>query len=393
MNTSDREVVLHRPQTRRFIVLFLSCLLFVALIFVSVPFNTIEHAISPPVNSLGNIILYSNSNNTTFTVDQHALSGDHPSVSMTPGTHTITATAAPFITQSCMISHPLQFSDTCLIMGHPGVPDVENSPKPPDIGVVFAFTLHDLSVALSKQALVHIESDIAQFSTATVVHQGNYYAVGTQKNGDISGYPLVSLATASFPLLATISLFRGTNLAGTNQLTCETDIPICGFYLYPRERQPFWAIALPVQISFTMLTAHPIVLMTNVVPIVVFLSLSGGNQWDVLDGATYTAIDATQLWESACDQEKGLVLSLATQHAFRTAGKMVVNAEMNGCAFELWPDHQSLQSDQPAVFLWRFGALLAMNAYAQALLPMLPVAPIQEVTEFVCLSIAAFIAC
>ncbi|HEX4715415.1 MAG TPA: hypothetical protein VH164_10840 [Ktedonobacteraceae bacterium] len=380
--------------------------------------SLLEGSLLKPSHTIGSshlsVYLQGNPSWGQFTVDGKLVvsfpqAAHNTPLMLTPGPHHITWQAAPFRPQNCVVTvvDALTVTSPCLLSG---IISTGLGPSSSLLTLFFFASLNDLSSDQRAALIAQVQTVEARYALSETVRPEEVYAISEQK---IEANPsLCSLVTylvfcharATQPLLATLRLQLDTSTSrddpciGSGQ--CVANQQDCrSFCADPRLSQPGqfvaakgWDVAVLVQLlwSYSTLSGQVVAqdqpdsaLRSMQAYQTVSLQIDRGKQgWLVVPFSSETDSGVN---DPFCNQGAGDIQGLLNassntqqiyvQQSFHTAADCLEIAgppPFEGSAMPtLTP---ATNAPQKAIFLVRFGVVLAVNEVAQHLLPSLPVA-------------------
>jgi hypothetical protein len=333
---------------------------------------------TPAPVPLGPVILRSNVSYGRITLNGRQVSGSPPLVAtFRTGANALTLSAPPFAPQSCRITWPgAQVQSGKCDTDRSGLTyTVNGQPVKSVLVVTINLTQDALPADLQASALAAVTQGISAIRLPTTVPAGQYIAMGRDGTGRIL------IQRAAGPLRAEVLFQLSTTDPSAPGGICSR---YCGTWIDP-EIAPMlvgqvWVIEVEIaslQWHFTASSGETVASAVYAVPTLINLALTfdGRGGWQV-------SLDATQvvngfslsagLAANICDTGSRELEPLVPQ------GDYVVQMRYNdveGCAIQL----QAPNGINQGSFVWRFGVLLAADAQAHHLAPMLPVAPPAEI--------------
>lgn len=325
----------------------------------------------------------------TFTLNGKRLKGTPPLlVTLRNGRNTITLNTPPFNPATCTLDWPgKQATGNNCSSGSGGQLIIGDQVVTPSLIIFVTFGTADLPEDLALTAQGAIAAALDGAALHTTVPSGDYFAV----REDASGLPVAQRASA--PMRADLT-FLPPDGQGPQQCppTGLCGVPFGGG---PGSSPPqnAWSVDAEVRLQWTFtapgtapLVAAPV---DTSIPIQVWLSYDGAGGWQVVSPDANFAPAPTladQLDQDLCYGGANLLQSAVTpteqQFGIGTSGPNGTGDQgVDGCDIQLLPNNSSGNGPPQTLgnVIWRFGALLAVDAGAHKLLPELPLAPADEV--------------
>jgi hypothetical protein len=324
----------------------------------------------------GPVNIYSNVSYGTVTLNGVHLSGSPPlSVpSLAPGLNTVALDAVPFPPVSCTIytigtsgegGTGYQTRNPCLVDGYGD-----------RLNIYVYLSGANLPATTAARALSTLRVAVSQLPTEYAdVPTGEYYATG------ISAAGAITYARAAEPLGALLEYapdIAGTSSAGAIQLpgfTAPCDELRCGGVTFQGPLQTAaWLVSEPVLLRMRFVTGDGALkgalTLPGAVPPRFALAYRADGTWQTVNLDASVAGDVTP--PAQCETGLNLLSARldATQGGGGSLGAGATGHTLDGCQYSV-----ATASGGTAVFVWRFGVLLAADASAHALLPALPIAP------------------
>jgi hypothetical protein len=349
--------------------------------------------ISPPSDTL---YLLPGAPGVSVTLDGHHLYGSHTLESaqplqLMPGRHTFTWAGAPFTRQSCVVSVPHVQSDTCRLAAfthqgpHGSTPVILSDHE----------TMFTMDAAVSAQLRKALQTALDITEHDAQVRTGEVYYSA------MPGF-FGQMTPAAQPLTARLHFTLLTQFIPPEPCEVARDVQPCRFLGQncallctlpsqdvsgPRPRNE-WDVAAMVSASWEYTTPDGTRLLAPVTELNLGFALGffrvqwAGSQWTAQavfgHGTGIPIADDTM-----CLPVRGWLFQGPAHQIFlqptRYSVRYSASAEpTDGCAAEI-VDHQAASAapgsmSDPARFLARFGAIVAVNDAAQALWPGLPLA-------------------
>jgi hypothetical protein len=349
--------------------------------------------IDPPSDT---VYLLPGAPGVAVTLDGHHLYGSHTVESaqplqLMPGRHTFTREAAPFTRQSCVISVPHVQSDTCKLEvftrrgPHGSTPVILTSHE----------TMYTMDTTLSLQLRQALQAALDATVHDAPVRTGEIYYSA------MPGF-FGQMTPATQPLTARLHFTLLTQFSPPEPCEVARDVQPCRFLgqncavlctlpaqdvTSPRPRNE-WDVAAIVRASWEYTgpdgsrISAPVTELNLGFALGFFRVQWTGSQWmaqaDFGHASGIAIADDTM-----CLPARGWLFQGPSQQIFlqpsRYSGRYSASADpADGCAAEI-VDHQAPSgapgsAGDPARFLARFGAIVAVNDAAQSLWPGLPLA-------------------
>jgi hypothetical protein len=365
----ELETLLNRPPSWRKRWLHLGVLLCVLLVTLLtcwnvLPFGHPVNATRAAPGATSRLFITSNVTAGTLTLNgrphrvvfpiQLALQSQAPLV--------VTLSAPPFSAITCQVppTHPTRPGafNPCVLSA-----EEASQEQPSVVRLSILLGLDALPPPLQLQALTFLPWEATAQATITVSSRA-YIALGLASDGAITSQ------LTKVPLKATASL--APSLLTTLQGDPFCDGKICYAPLAAAANTaPFWAITVPVVLRWQFTNAGGQVVSSVAYPVIegwqVSLTYASATGW-YAPMALNTGGSATRKFSNlSC--ETGAALLQAQIAGMGWTIRVAHQAGIEGCQLV----GQQTEIDR-AVFLWRFGVLLAVDAPAHRLLPTLPLA-------------------
>lgn len=359
-------------------------------------------SISRPPTDIS-IVLVSSVTYGSLSVNGKRLNSPPPAIaSFHVGTNTVDLETPPFLPQHCEITWPEQqvIGATCAInlntQPNPQPLTVRGHVVRPVFLVAILLTAAQLPQDARNSALHVVGEALAEVPTITAkqVPVGQYFAVGNIVGNVLeSTYhlhqlnePILAKAVTGSPLTPPPG---GTpdcsNLGCTSSLQPEYASQLPHILSTDNLWQVGTAVSLRLDFSTAEGTSRGSLVLIPYRVLTLFLSYVPEVGWRVVtvDPASDRGFPtlSSQLDEYVCEVGGGWVQQLAKHTLPATTSISLENLSsshgLRGCKLQL--DIQQSNSTQFAQFVWRFGALLSVNATAHQFFPSLPMAPSDEI--------------
>ena len=338
------------------------------------------------------VALVSNVTFGTITVNGKRLKGSPPLlVTLRNGLNTITLTAPPFRSKTCTLAWPGQQptgTDCGAGMGEQVV--IGGRTLTPFLTLEVDLSAADLPPSLAQSAQAAVAAALSGVVLHTTVPRGDYFAL----KEDASGVPLAQRATST--MRADLA-FLPPGGSGVNRCApygfCTGALPFASDQeaLLPTK---VWSVSINAQMrwTFTPPDAPPLIAtpLDEGFPTPIWLVYDGAGGWQVTAPNASAAGPPFSTWFSSgiCFAGSMLLTNAAASmgQQFGTGTGGAGDHAVDGCAIEMLHNSASGASGPPppvGTVIWRFGALLAADAGAHNVLPLLPVAPPDEVHALV----------
>lgn len=323
-----------------------------------------------------------------------AIAIDRP-LRLSPGHHTLQWRAAPFLTQSCIISVPTDFSsDTCK-------DDMNSAPISGGRYVriiTFATSLAHLPPAQRTTLTEAAQAALDGQHSTTTVRTGEYYALSPTSCRFTQPAPpqlAPCYTVARQPLKATLSFQLDTNASA--DLSCDSPEPDqpctfsaqnCHLFCSVDFAPAAWIVGTAVSASWTFTTLDGRIMARNVpdnaleedfVLMQVAWDQAGWHVTPLLGGSNGSLPPFGYPTCQSLESNTNLFGSMAGALQWNFAASSVL---ADGCATEATPEPalgaRPLPSTRGAYCLYRFGVILAVNNLAHYYWPFLPVADAYE---------------
>lgn len=355
----------------------------VAIVLSSIHRTAPQASVVPTATSAPEpVMLASDVSFGTFTLNGKRLKGAPPLlVTLRKGRNTVTLNAPPFAPATCTLDWPgQQAAGNDCSTGSGGQFMVGSQFVTPALTVFVIHGAADLPEDLALTAQGAIATALGGMSLHTTVPSGDYFAV----QEDASGLPLARRATAS--MLASLA-FLPPNGQGPGQCA---PYGLCGVELDNEQETPpqsVWSVVADVRLqwTFTAPDTAPLVAVPveTGIPLQLWLAYDGAGGWQVISpGTTFGPAPtlADQLDQILCFGGANLLNSAVTSagQQFGVGTYGTGDHGVDGCLIQLLPNGGSGSTAPLGNVIWRFGALLAADGGAHKLLPLLPLAPPDE---------------
>ncbi len=336
---------------------------------------------SPAVTPAPPILILSNVNYGTLTVNGYTLAGPPAIFRPRAGQNTLTLLAEPFEPTICIFSWPkfLPVSGNCsYASGAPKTEVLDHHSFSIEREVIIVVRGNQLSSSACARVQRTVSAGLAAARAETQVPVGQYIATGTDSNGIPNTMrattPLVARLVAALPLPA--------QAYGAPCITLNEGNPWEPNAM-PTKQEHHWIAQFYAALSMVFATpSGREVARTHDyhASLTVDLIASAGGDWTLADPAPFDI----QLAQSLCDAGgQDIVSAVKGLNPGAELGWSSTSAEgmqgIQGCRLEVNTNDTDGQPGTPAVFVWRFGALLAANDAARKLLPAAPTAPKDEI--------------
>lgn len=336
------------------------------------------------------VALASNVTFGTFTLNGKRLKGAPPLlVTLRNGRNTITLTAPPFRPKTCTLVFPGQQpegSDCGAGMGEQVV--IGGRTLTPFLTIDVDLSAADLPPNLAKSAQAAVAAALSGVSLHTTVPRGDYYAL----KEDASSVPVAQRAAAT--MRADLA-FLLPGSSGANRCApygfCTGAVPFASDQEAPLPTN-VWSVSINAQMQWTFAPpgAPPLIAtpLDEGFPTPIWLVYDGAGGWQVTaPGASAAGPPFSAQFSSGICFAGSMLLSNAGAsmgQQFGTGTGGTGDHAVDGCAIQMLPNGGSGGPPAPlGSVIWRFGALLAADTGAHKLLPLLPVAPPDEVRTLI----------
>jgi hypothetical protein len=345
------------------------------------------------------VVIASNVNFGTLTVNGHALKGPPPVVTRLfhDGENAVTLSAPPFQPQTCSMwwvgGQVTSGAGTCFF-GTGSTYRIAGALVTPDFDVTLPVDGSDLPPDLLASAARVVAQALGTVQLRTTVPAGQYYATGLDQQGHIASRRAATALAAT--VLFSLPAHGTSSVCGTAEL--------CGVALPPGLPVPagqrIWSVRSDLTVTWRYQAPSGSVMGVTVAPglpsegpgpfFQVFLAYTADTtgasegSWSVVTAPAPTAVQGAvtpslpdQLAQMLCEVGTELVGWLAQTHGTGGYGiSALQDRGVEGCAIQL---SQGASTAAQGTFLWRFGVLLAVDQGAHTRAPWLPMAPPAEV--------------
>ena len=345
-------------------------------------------SVQRPAPIVEQVALVSNVTFGTFTLNGKRLKGAPPQlVTLRNGSNIITLTAPPFRPKSCTLVWPAQQpegSDCGAGTGSQVV--IGGRELTPFLTLDVNLGIADLPADLTASARAAVAVALNDGALHSTVPQGDYYAL----KEDASRVPVVERASTA--MRADLAFLLPGDSGGdpcAPRGFCTGAVPFTGGEMLPAN---IWSISFSAQLQWTFTPPGAPPLVSSPIgegfPTQLWLVYDGAGGWLVTepsDASVPARSLSAQLSAGICFAGTMLLsntgASMGQQFGTGTGGTS--DHAVDGCAIQLLPNDGSGSATPLGNVIWRFGALLAADAGAHKLLPLLPVAPPDEVRALV----------
>jgi hypothetical protein len=326
----------------------------------------------------GPVNIYSNVSYGTITLNGVRLNGSPPlSVSsLAPGLNTVTLEAEPFPRVSCTVytigasgegGTGYQTRDPCLVDGFGD-----------RLNIYIYLSGENLPSTTAARALSTMRVAVSQLPTEYAdVPAGEYYATGISASGAITYSRAAEPLAAQLEYAPDVSS-TASGAAAPIQLpgfAAPCDELRCGGVTFQSPLQTAaWLVSEPLLLRMSFLaqdgSLKGALTLPGAVPSQVALAYRSDGTWQTVNLDTSIAGDVTP--PTQCETGLNLLSARldAAQGGGGSLGAGATGHTLDGCQYSV-----ATATGGTALFLWRFGVLLAADASAHALLPALPIAP------------------
>lgn len=285
---------------------------------------------------------------------------NYANVTLAAGTHTIEYSAPPFPAIHCQVSVPTRGADNCPTDQHPN--DLPNLPDPNARVLDLRANIANLPAGAMSALTVKVEESLKTLGNRAQLQVGDHYL-------DASG----TIQVASANMLGIASYGLATNVQ--QQPGCSAICDEQGMGAGPDG--PAWVILASLVENWRYLLANgPAIsgpqLGQNGAPLQRVFGVTWNGSWQVSSLDTYSTLSC-ESGNNALAQD----ISSVNPNFYQSTSTQQTSADSSGhadgCVISIAPTNNSgTPSAAVAYFLYRCGALIAVNPAAQALLPSAP---------------------
>jgi hypothetical protein len=377
----ELETLLERQPSRRKRLVQISLVL-AALVVIFVTFRgsilpqtpSASIILVQPSESPLTVNLISNVNYGALTIDGQPRRGAPPLTMKMRGQppYNITLNAPPFQPLTCAFPPPATRAPYIFNPCNAWQTYIPNQQAMTQLEMLF--TLADLPAA-QRQQIIGLFAGGFSIQSAIPVPAQSAIIASFNQDGTITSTRM------SGPLEASVSLVPGTQ-SDQRGLFCfsYTCVGLSAFSSNPSASGQLWGVSTPVSLRWRFTTpsgqvVSDVTFPTSPMLLRVFLSYNKTTGWQIAPLSSSTLSLKNQMTQLICSTG---IQMLGIERARFLSGQGWDMAPLHdqgvqGCELEL-----TQNSSDEGHFLWRFGALLAADAKAHSILPMLPVASPDE---------------